>query len=163
MKYPVLKLAVLGLLLGACASDSETHPFAGDLLLGASLQRAIVTQSALFPYHFVPDAAELNELGERDLGVIAAHLRDNAGTLIIRRGTASKELHDARVAAVLAVLEQAGVQKEHVALRDGLPGGDGLPSSRLVEVFKTPYVLTGAGVSQVTATATGGTPQSTTN
>ena len=148
MKNPVLKLAALGLLLGACASDSHDNgPFAGDLLLGASLQRAIVTQSALFPYHFVPDAAELNELGERDLSVIAAHLRDHAGSLVIRRGGASKELHDARVASVLVVLEEVGVPPEMVAVHDGLPGGDGLPSSRVVEILKAPLQLSGAGVS----------------
>jgi len=157
VKYPALNLAVLALLLGACVvNDPMGQPRngAGDLLLGASMQRAIVTQSALYPYHFVPDSAELNELGLNDLSVLAIHLRDHAGSLLISRGAASKELHDARVRAVLAALEESGVAKTMVAVHDGLPGGDGMPSGKVVEIMKKPLNLTGAGVTSTVSSAT---------
>jgi len=157
VKHPALNLAALALLLGACVTDPMDTPNngAGDLLLGASMQRAIIMQSALYPYHFVPDSAELNELGAIDLSVLAFHLRDHAGSLLISRGGVSKELHDARVRAVLAALEESGVAKTMVSVHDGLPGGDGLPSGKVVEILKKPLVLTGAGVSAMSATATG--------
>ena len=163
MKYPALNLAVLALLLGGCAVDPLKSPRsgAGDLLLGASMQRAIVVQSALYPYHFVPDSAELNELGVNDLNVLAMHLRDHAGSLLISRGSASKELHEARVRAVLAALEESGVAKTQVAVHDGLPGGDGLPSTKVVEIMKKPLILTGGGVSQTGSSATGTTGDAT--
>jgi hypothetical protein len=163
VKSPVLNLAVLALLLGGCAVDPMKSPRsgAGDLLLGASMQRAIVVQSALYPYHFVPDSAELNELGVNDLNVLAMHLRDHAGSLLISRGGASKELHEARVRAVLAALEESGVAKTQVAVHDGLPGGDGLPSTKVVEIMKKPLILTGAGVSETGGAATGTTGDGT--
>ncbi|HEX5010070.1 MAG TPA: hypothetical protein VFY71_06695 [Planctomycetota bacterium] len=156
MKYPTLNLAVLAVLLAGCAVDPMKAPRsgAGDLLLGASMQRAIVVQSSLYPYHFVPDSAELNELGVNDLNVLAMHLRDHAGSLLISRGGASKELHEARVRAVLAALEESGVAKTQVAVHDGLPGGDGLPSGKVVDILKKPLILTGAGVSQTGTSAT---------
>ena len=164
MKSPALNLAVLALLLGGCAVDPMSAPRngAGDLLLGASMQRAIVVQSALYPYHFVPDSAELNELGVNDLNVLAMHLRDHAGSLLISRGGASKELHEARVRAVLAALEESGVAKTQVAVHDGLPGGDGLPSTKVVEIMKKPLILSGGGVSSTgSSSATGTTGDAT--
>jgi hypothetical protein len=163
VKSPALNLAVLALLLGGCAVDPMKSPRsgAGDLLLGASMQRAIVVQSALYPYHFVPDSAELNELGVNDLNVLAMHLRDHAGSLLISRGGASKELHEARVRAVLAALEESGVAKTQVAVHDGLPGGDGLPSTKVVEILSKPLILTGGGISQSGTSATGTTGDAT--
>ena len=157
MKHPALNLAALALLLGACVvNDPMAQPRngAGDLLLGASMQRAIVLQSALYPYHFVPDSAELNELGTIDLSVLAMHLRDHAGSLLISRGEASPELHDARVRSVLAALEESGVAKSMVSVHDTLPGGRGLPSGKVVEILKKPLMLTGAGVTNTISSAT---------
>ena len=157
MKHPALNLTVLALLLGGCVvQDPMGTPRsgAGDLLLGASMQRAIVIQSALYPYHFVPDSADLNELGMNDLSVLAMHLRDHAGSLLISRGDASKELHEARVRAVLAALEESGVAKTQVSVHDGLPGGSGLPSGKVVEIMKKPLILTGAGVTSTVSSAT---------
>jgi len=157
VKHPALNLAALALLLGACVvNDPMGQPRngAGDLLLGASMQRAIVMQSALYPYHFVPDSADLNELGTNDLSVLAMHLRDHAGSLLISRGGATKELHEARVRAVLAALEESGVAKTMVSVHDGLPGGDGMPSGKVVEIMKKPLNLTGAGVTSTVSSAT---------
>ena len=147
MKKLVLSCAVLAL-LSACASHPKSDGLhAGDLLLGASLQRAIIAQSTVYPYHFVPDAAELNGLGQRDVSVLAAHLRDHAGSLVVSRGSVSQQLHDARVKAVLAALEQEGVPANQVAVREGLPGGDGVASVRVIDIFERPLILSGAGIS----------------
>ena len=155
--------AVLLALLAGCAAPEHMPVGTGDLLLAASLQRAIVAQSTLFPYHFVADSAELNALGQRDLAVLAKHFHDHSGTLAVRRGDASAALEDARVKAVLAALEAGGVAKGQVSVRDGLPGGDGLAAARVLEILKTPLVLSGAGVSTVTSTATATTASASTS
>jgi len=144
-----VRLAAL-LLLCACSTLPDTPPRSGtgDLLLGASLQRAVVAQATLFPYHFQPDGAELNDLGRRDLDVLTAHFLRATGALAIRRGPEAAELHEARVRSVLAALEAGGVPRDRVAVRDGLPGGDGAASSRIVEVLRRPLTLSGAGVSE---------------
>jgi hypothetical protein len=138
------------LLLAACSTTPPEPPAfsgAGDALLGASLQRALVAQSTLFPYHFRPASAELNDLGSRDLSVLAAHFADASGALCLPRGDATPELHEARVRTVMSALQAAGVPRERVALREGLPGGDGARSARIVEVLRRPLTLSGGGIS----------------
>lgn len=144
-----MKKALIAALLSLCAcaemATSGDGPFARDMLLGASMERALITQSTLFPYHFETGTAELNELGRRDLLVLAGHLRQHRGSLTVRRGGAAPELHEERVQAVLAALESAGVSRRAITLRDGLPGGDGTPSARIVDVLSRPLSLGSAG------------------
>lgn len=150
MKTANIPCACLLALLAGCAAPPPSlmqGPHAGDMLLGASLERAIVAQSALYPCHFEYGGAELNELGRRDFAVLADHLRTHAGSLNIRRGDASAELYKARVDAVLAALQAAGVPKEQISVRDGLPVGAGLASVRVVEILSHPLSLSGGGVS----------------
>ena len=161
MKTAALSAVLLGL-LAACEAPVYPANGTGDLLLAASLQRAIVVQSTLFPYHFVTGSAELNELGQRDLAVLAHHFQAHAGALSVRRGDATPELEDARIKAVLTALAAAGVGKDKVAVHDGLPGGDGLASARVIEILKAPLTLSGGGVSQVTNTATATTASTST-
>ena len=63
MKTAALFAVLLGL-LPACEAPVYPANGTGDLLLAASLQRAIIVQSTLFPYHFVPGSAELNALAQ---------------------------------------------------------------------------------------------------
>ncbi len=50
------------------------------------VENAIVTQHTLYPYHFVTDGAGLNDLGQRDLMVLARHYKEQPGALNVRRG-----------------------------------------------------------------------------
>lgn len=145
MKLPMPLLAAV--LLAGCSSPhaSPGPSGAGALLLGASLHRAVLAQSALHPYHFVPGAAGLNALGRRDLAILADALREHPGALSVRRGDATPELHEARVAAVLVALAEAGVARERVDLGEGLPGGAGAPAARVLKVLAKPLILTGGG------------------
>jgi hypothetical protein len=159
VKTAALSTILLALLAG-CSLPKHERYGTGDLLLAASLQRAIVVQSTLFPYHFVPDSAQLNELGQRDLLVLARHFQAHAGTLAVRGGDAPAPLAEARLRAVIEALTAAGVARDHVVVRDGLPSGDGLASAHVIEVMKGSLVLSGAGVSTVISTATATSAQS---
>jgi|GEM_PF-4805929 len=59
--------------------DPEERRFANKLMADSfsdeSIKNGIVAQHTVYPYHFVADTAELNELGERELEVLAAHYK----------------------------------------------------------------------------------------
>lgn len=95
------------------------------------IDRAIIAQHTLYPYHFVINSAKLNPLGERDLRVLAEHLKVNPGPLNLCRGKASSDLYQARVKAVVHSLGQAGVDVDRVEIADRLPGGEGMTSDRV--------------------------------
>src|SRR5207249_16097 len=87
-------------------------------------------------YHFENGSAELNELGERDLGVLADHFKSAPGDLNVHRGDAAQALYESRVKKVLERLASAGVKGGQVSVKDGLPGGDGISSERVIVILK---------------------------
>ena len=58
----------------------EERRFANELMTNSpfdeSIKNGIISQHTIYPYHFVSDSARLNELGERDLQVLAAYYKD---------------------------------------------------------------------------------------
>jgi hypothetical protein len=106
----------------------------------------IIRQHTIYPYHFVPDSATLNELGQRDVAVLAHHyasLPADPGvpppTMSVRRGDASPGLYDARVRAVTAELARGGVANDHVRIADAAPGGDGMIPGKVKIVIQRDY------------------------
>jgi len=100
------------------------------------VENAIITQHTLYPYHFVTDGEKLNDLGQRDFAVLARHFTEHPGILNIRRAETGAELYDARVAHVLGTLKEAGVETNRVSVSDGMPGGSGMPSERVVTILQ---------------------------
>lgn len=142
MKTRVTLLLALAALSTACSFGNNVQPVKDreelwrlDAVRGASLHRALVIQSAVFPYHFTPGTAQLNELGRRDLSVLATHFRDHAGRLSVRRGGASSSMYEARVMAVVKSLVAAGVSEDFVEVTDGFAGGDGMDGESVVKIL----------------------------
>lgn len=100
----------------------------------AAIDNAIIVQYTLFPYHFVNNAAALNELGRHDLDVLAAHYKGHPGPLNVRQGGVPAELYEARVREVTWQLVMAGVDRDRITVADGLPGGDGMESERVLMI-----------------------------
>jgi hypothetical protein len=143
MKTHLIAIPALLAALAACHSaasgnDVEEHkgPWAGDEIQNASLNNAIVSQHTLYPYHFFAGSAELNELGARDLNVLVAHFLTAAGDLNVHRGDTPQPLYESRVKTVLERLAAAGVVSSSVAVKDGMPGGDGVSSERVLVILK---------------------------
>lgn len=107
-----------------------------NTLNNIGVENAIITQHTLYPYHFGVDAGELNELGQRDLMVLAGHFKSHPGILNVRRGEASGELYDARVAHVLSRLKEFGVETSRMSVSDGMPGGTGMPAESVVTILQ---------------------------
>jgi len=122
-------------------SSQETDNLDVELvraLNNIGLENAIIAQRTLYPYHFIADSERLNELGRRDLAVLARHLREHGGALNVRQGQIAEELYYARLTQVADELKQAGVGIDRADLSDGLPGGDGISSQRTVMILTQP-------------------------
>ena len=102
----------------------------------ASINNAVIAQHTLYPYHFVPNAAALNELGERDLDVLAGHFGDSYGPLSIRQGETDPELYRDRVRTVTKRLYDAGLAAGRIIVSDALPGGDGMPNEQVLVILE---------------------------
>lgn len=157
----ILNSLVIGLVLcsmGGCRSATPparsygvSEMWVGDSIRAASLNQAIVTQSALYPYHFIHGSAELNELGERDLAVLADHFTKYPGSVKLIQGNASSDLYLARIAKATAEFEAAGIAPDDIEVSNGYPGGPGISSERAITILEAERAagiisLTGAGL-----------------
>jgi len=150
----VVTLCLLGALVAGCEEDART---AADRQLDQELVRtlndlgienAILAQHTLYPYEFVLNGPVLNELGRRDLAVLARHFVEYPGALNIRRGEGvSTELYQARVAHVTDQLAKAGVEPGRVTIADGMPGGPGMSAERVVTILDKSAAGAAAGSS----------------
>lgn len=137
------RLVVLALasLPAACVSPQDSLAGADSFwsspsLRAASLNRAVVAQSALYPFHFEEGSDQLSPLGRRDLAVMAWHLRQFPGTLHLRRGGVSEALWQARAQQVREALAKAGVPEGNLALDDGPAGGPGMSGERSLRALQ---------------------------
>jgi hypothetical protein len=105
-------------------------------LQDAAVARGIITQHTLFPYHFVDNSSSLNDLGQSDFNVLAAHFAKHPGELGIRRGHVSDTLYRERTENVKALLAKGGVATERMIIADDVPGGDGLTSERVLKIME---------------------------
>ncbi len=134
----VLMTAVLVVATTGCnpktkvQQSSPQDGWSGDRLQNTTINNAIIAQHTLFPYHFTPNGETLNELGLRDLAVLASHYRRYPGKLNIRRGNTDPAIYVARVRHALASLGDAGVDTNRIATYDGLPGGEGMTSEQVL-------------------------------
>ena len=113
-----------------------------------AMQNAIISQHTLFPYHFVKNGSELNELGQRDLAVLTKHFMQYAGNLNVRRHNTPAELYEARVNVVRERMRKAGIDIERISISDDMPGGSGMASERILIILEK----AGEGVSTGTST-----------
>jgi len=101
-----------------------------------AIQNAIVTQHTLFPYHFVKNGAELNELGQKDLAALTSHFIKYPGHLNIRKHNTTEDLYDARINMVRERLLVAGIDMERISISDDMPGGSGVASERILIILE---------------------------
>ena len=110
---------------------ASLNAWLADSLHDAAMENAIIAQHTLFRYQFVSNAAVLNELGERDLNILAAHFKEHPGRLNIRRGDVAADLYQARIKGVVELLAKAGVDRgTRLRRTDPAPQGRGLISRR---------------------------------
>jgi hypothetical protein len=131
-------LCLAGVLLAGCEEEQAVR---NEKMLDVEVvntvnnlqvENALVTQHTLYPYHFVTGGAALNDLGQRDLTVLARHYKEQPGVLNVRQGPAGAALYSARVEQVQSRLKEAGVDLDRMTISDGMPGGPGMPSKAIL-------------------------------
>jgi hypothetical protein len=102
-----------------------------NTLNNIGVENAIIAQHTLYSYHFVANGAELNDLGKRDLGVLARHFVQHPGILDVQRGDATEDLYQKRVTFAVSGFQAAGVDTSRIVIAEGMPGGSGMPSEHV--------------------------------
>lgn len=144
--YTIMTTALLGILLVGCSKTLEQgqdrYSINSELINtynDIAVQNAIVSQHTLYPYHFVKNSAELNELGLRDFGVLAAHFMKNPGQLNMRRDGVPVDIYHARIELVVDKLKETGIDTGKISITDGMPGGSGMLSEKIIVILKGEY------------------------
>lgn len=139
----IIMTVLLCVLINGCQEnmqkDTKNHVINSLLVKSYSdiaMQNAIISQHTLFPYHFITDGAELNELGRRDLAALTSHFMRNPGHLNIRRGNITTDLYEARINMVQERLLKAGIDMQRISISDNMPGGSGITSERIIVILQ---------------------------
>ena len=143
MKALILASSVLICLVAGCITEPQqttepraVNPWLVRTVNDIAIRNSIIRQHTVFPYHFIPDGADLNDLGKRDLDVLISHYKANAGPLNVRQGHVTEELYEARVATILEALAEAGVDANRVEISDLPAGGDGMASEEVLVILQ---------------------------
>jgi hypothetical protein len=162
VKWMTLIASLALAVIWACAATNSemsgrapSNGWLSNAICDAAIRNAIIAQRTIFPYHFEPDAATLNELGQRDLEVLTAHFQTQPGQLSVRRGKVAPELYDRRVRTVLEALVATGIDEARIAVSDAPPQGDGLPSEQVLRILQQGARKTTAPSGGLDAAATG--------
>jgi len=136
----IISLAILAALAGCDlmaykTPDPDADAWPVTAANDQAVKNAIITQSTLYPYHFVNNGAELTSIGESDLKTLVAHFRTYPGRLSIRRGDIIYPLYNERVQKVLAELRAGGVDVNRINVVDLPAGGDGMPSGNVIVIM----------------------------
>ena len=111
---------------------------------------AVVSQRALYPYHFEAGTAELNLLGRRDVKILANRFGGNLPAVSLAKGDASEALYEARRTSVAACFAELGVEVPLERISAGFPGGDGMGTTELLEkAAETESQTTSSGTTSV--------------
>jgi hypothetical protein len=138
----VIELVVFCVLLSGCETTAKKPPVNERLMNAglinafndAAMENAIIAQHTLYPYHFVNNSEKLNDLGRRDLSILARHFKEYPGQLNISGEGTDENIYQARLAYVSDMLKKDGIDVSKVAISDGLPGGDGMNSVDVLQI-----------------------------
>ena len=143
-------MSVIGLLcvalLGGCNNAQTSEPNSIDRselnravlesYSDLAIQNAIITQSTLYPYHFVSNSARLNTLGKRDMGVLIRHFAENPGQLSVQQGSVSDQLYQDRRQVVYKALVAGGIAEKNIVITNDMPGGSGMLSNDVIKIVQ---------------------------
>jgi len=155
MKYQkaVLVIAVMcGAVFVGCEQQpiqptvdtSEVNRKVVDTYSDLAIQNAIIAQHTVYPYHFVANSPQLNDLGLRDLGVLIQHYTDSPGIINVQQGSADSALYQQRTQMVYEKLLQGGLTEDKIQIASGMPGGEGMASNTVIEILEKEKTTQGA-------------------
>lgn len=145
VNFTLVTLTVTICIIGIGCDDPDPNPVNKSQinaeLIGAmndiAMENAIITQHTLYPYHFVNNSDKLNDLGQRDLAVLANHFKQNPGQLNVRQDGTVEQLYQARIAFVAEQLKKDMGVDSDIKIADGMPGGSGMSSESVLEILES--------------------------
>ena len=138
----VVELVLMSFLIWSCEETMQRESVNKSLvntelintLNDMAMENAIVSQHTLYPYHFIKNSEQLNELGQRDLSILTEHFKKNPGHLNVRSDGTSENLYQARLTHVAEKLQQTGIDLGLVTVSDGMPGGRGMTCTEVLQI-----------------------------
>jgi hypothetical protein len=98
-------------------------------------RNAIIAERTIYDHHFRPASAELNDLGLRQVRILADAYHDQAVRVSVARADASDDLYRRRLDAVRTAFADRGVDRSSLTLNDGQPGGSGIASEKVFRAY----------------------------
>ena len=108
---------------------SKINSWAVEVPMQTSIENAIIRQRVLYDYHFVDGAVRLTPVGRRDARILARHYKGTKWELNLKQGRISDELYQRRLSAIAIMMKANGVVLSDLTIVDGVPGGQGMPST----------------------------------
>ena len=144
MRHLVWAAVTLAVIAGGCEYQRQqqmqrrqSNVWLVESVNDTAIRNAVVRQRTIYPYHFMPQSEQLNELGVQELEILGEHYRRTPGVLSIAPAVAQEEaLQGARVRQVMMMLEQQGVDLARMTIDDRTPGGEGISGARAVDILK---------------------------
>ncbi len=138
----VVELALVCILLVSCGTSVRNERIdEGEMNAGlitayndTAMENAIIAQHTLYPYHFITNGTQLNELGRRDLSILAKYFKDNPGELNVSRDDVSDALYQERLTYVANQLKEDGIDLSKLTISDGMPGGGHMAASDVLQI-----------------------------
>ena len=108
---------------------SKIDAWAVEVPIKTSVENAVIRQRVLYDYHFVDGAVRLTPLGRRDARILANHYKGTEWELNLKQGRASDQLYEQRMNAIVIMMKANGIALADLTIIDGVPGGQGVPST----------------------------------
>jgi len=105
------------------------------------VDNALLADMTVSDMHFLPHRAILNTVGQQRLSRLATLMDAYGGTIRFNTDEADAELVDARLAAIVAFLRDAGIDTSTEVVIHDLPGGSGMDAGQaiLIKVHEATY------------------------
>jgi len=116
-------------------------------------RNAIIAERAIYGHHFRPASAELNNLGLRQVRILADAFHDQAVQVHVARADASDELYRRRLDAVRTAFADHGLDRSSLTLNDGQPDGSGIASDKVFRAYTADVNGTANSINQPDASA----------
>lgn len=107
------------------ADRAEINKDIVETSYNAQINNGIRRDRTIYPYHFISNEADLNDLGRDQIDALTSDIVKRPIRVNVPRFENDEELHEARVAVVRNRLVENGITEDRINIHDELSGGPG--------------------------------------
>jgi hypothetical protein len=144
MRHPLLWTAAVCVLCGACQGppdrlNAPPHGLTEDTspmrdMYEHMVDNEVLADMTISDIHFLPHRARLNRLGEERLGRLAGLMELYGGTIRFNTSVTDETLLQQRTEAIMAFLDEEGIDTTAEVLVRDLPGGRGMDAVQAIKI-----------------------------